>query len=165
MCRPSSKNPGDEKQPLIEKIHCQDRQYQSISSHYYNKIMSSFSAISSPGASTSVTTPDQDAPVQIPMWQRILNKACCLVAAIGMIWYTILVAQGEYTEWALPLFISAAICKLFTTTPQFKQRHAEGADNDNIHHHQFHEKRQQLKRRWQHHQQKQRDNLERCRPN
>ena len=46
---------------------------------------------------------------------NILNKASHLIAIISLLWYTKLVATGDYFQWALPLLAASCICKLFST--------------------------------------------------
>eukprot|EP00585_Thalassiosira_rotula_P005362 CAMPEP_0196136134 /NCGR_PEP_ID=MMETSP0910-20130528/4547_1 /TAXON_ID=49265 /ORGANISM="Thalassiosira rotula, Strain GSO102" /LENGTH=994 /DNA_ID=CAMNT_0041396375 /DNA_START=189 /DNA_END=3173 /DNA_ORIENTATION=+ len=51
-----------------------------------------------------------------PCFQRLLNRLSSLVALVGITRFCILLGLGEYDTWAMPLLISASICKLLTTT-------------------------------------------------
>eukprot|EP00580_Thalassiosira_gravida_P013466 CAMPEP_0201684498 /NCGR_PEP_ID=MMETSP0494-20130426/52674_1 /ASSEMBLY_ACC=CAM_ASM_000839 /TAXON_ID=420259 /ORGANISM="Thalassiosira gravida, Strain GMp14c1" /LENGTH=975 /DNA_ID=CAMNT_0048168309 /DNA_START=418 /DNA_END=3345 /DNA_ORIENTATION=- len=51
-----------------------------------------------------------------PCFQRLLNRLSSLVALIGITRFCILCSLGEYDTWAMPLLMSASICKLLTTT-------------------------------------------------
>jgi len=98
---PSDSLNNSEKQPLLLK----KKNKHSSSSNTTHLQLSAFN--------TSISTMKQ-------LLYNILNKLAYLSSIVGICYYCKLVAEGEYTTWGLPLFVSACICKLISTHSQQK---------------------------------------------